>query len=111
MRKNSRHGPLTQALGLIVELRRRRFGMDYKEIIAHLGCSRRNMYRYLKALEDAGVKLHWGKEPGGSWQSGRHSWNRVIRLISVCGYKLTEHPQELRGGVSLQSSSGPLAAA
>jgi hypothetical protein len=40
-------------------------------------------------LERAGVKLEWKKEP----LSYPGVWHRLIRLVNVCGYKLTESPK------------------
>lgn len=86
-RKSRRHGPLVRALDLLSELASRRFGMDMGEIQDHLGVSRREAYRYLDALADAGVKIDKRKEPGGA--RGGFVWRWLYRLVDVRGMKFT----------------------
>jgi len=87
-RKSKRHSPLMRALDLLVELSSRRYGMDYAEIMSHLGTGRRNMYRYLDALERAGVKLERRREPIYGRAGGNS--NCLIRLVDIRGFKLTQ---------------------
>jgi len=71
-------------LRLLIELSSRRFGMDWQEIINLLETSRRNAYRYMKALEEAGVRIEKKWEP-----TGRTAPHRIFRLLEIRGHKLT----------------------
>lgn len=82
----SRGQNVARALDLIIELRNHRFGMDLDEIQLFLGVQRRTMYRYLSALEEAGVKLAKVRD----LHSRPPGWRRVIRLVDVRGFKLTQ---------------------
>ena len=84
-RKSARHSPLKRALDLLMELRARRFGMDYGEVEDHLGVSRREAIRYIQALEDAGIKLETRREIGD-----RGGLRKLFRLVDVRGYKLVD---------------------
>lgn len=49
--------PLVRALKLFVALCRSRFGLTILELLDEIECSRRTLYRYLGALEEAGVRI------------------------------------------------------
>lgn len=80
-KRHSHHG-IDLALDLLLELSRRRFGMDLNEIQAHTGVGYRQCFRVLHSLEAAGVKFEFKKQPG------RKGWERVVRLVNIRGSKL-----------------------
>lgn len=75
---------LARALGLLVALASKRFGMDMAEIKDELGVGRRAVYHYLDALARAGVEFDNRVQlsPGGRRQ-------RLIRLKNIQGFTLT----------------------
>lgn len=84
MRKSARHSPLIRALDLVLELSRLRFGMTLAEMVELLKTSRRNIYRYLDALQRAGVKFRKEK------LVGRRRWLWRWRLIDIRGRVLKD---------------------
>lgn len=82
---NRRHTSvaLVRCLKLIIELSRRRFGMDLEEVMETLGVVRRQMYRYLHSMEAAGVEFERAREIGPTGK-----WVRLIRLKSIQGHRL-----------------------
>lgn len=52
-----RYRPLVRALRIFVALCRTRFGLTIPQLLDEVECSRRTLYRYLDALQEAGVRI------------------------------------------------------
>ena len=64
VRSRARHAPLVRCLKLVRILSGRRYMPDVGDIASELECSRRTVFRYLVALEEAGFPLprRWKEE-------------------------------------------------
>lgn len=81
-----RHRQLTRCMDLLEEMAHRHFGMDHSEIAKCLGLSRRGMFRYMAALERAGVRFHKKKEYGNN---DGFAWRYIYKLVDIRGMKLS----------------------
>lgn len=59
------HGTLVRALKMYFALARSRFGMTVDDLRVEIDCTRRTVYRYLNALEQAGVEITTKREGNG----------------------------------------------
>lgn len=84
-RKSARHSPLKKALAVLVYLCEHRFGASLDELCAQARTKRRNVHRYILALNEAGVRIRntSGRGPGvrGNWRvEDRRGWATRIGL-------------------------------
>lgn len=56
-RSGPQYRPLVRALKIFVALCRTRFGLMIPQLLDEVECSRRTLYRYLDALQEAGVRI------------------------------------------------------
>lgn len=73
-------------MDLLEEMTHRHFPMDLNEISECLGLSRRATYRYIAALEMAGLRFLKKKEYGGLGE--KFVWRWIYKLVDIRGMKL-----------------------
>jgi biotin operon repressor len=71
LRKSGRHACLRRCLDLIKLFMANRFGLSFADIQSALGLSRREVHRYIKALQQAGVGIK-NVNPIGGRTPGRY---------------------------------------
>jgi predicted DNA-binding transcriptional regulator YafY len=84
-RKDRRHSPLKKALAILIYICDHRSGATLEDLIEKTGSKRRNVYRYLQALNDAGARIV-NISPSRRVKAvfrleGRKAWANRIALI------------------------------
>ncbi len=70
--KSERHRPLQRVLEMVKYLADHRFGAEIGELAKEMDMTPRNVYRYIRAMDEAGVDIE---------RSGRAQWEKSrIRL-------------------------------
>lgn len=86
MKKTARHGPLKAALKIMVYLSEHRFGATIHDLMQETGRGRRNIYRYLAALNEAGIEIQ-NCSPRGAGIIARFRivdrprWSRMLGIL------------------------------
>lgn len=85
MKKSSRHSPLKAALAILIYLAEHRFGATVGDLMEETGFKRRNIYRYIKALNEAGIEVVNCSPRGQGYRSkfrlaDRPRWGQMVGI-------------------------------
>lgn len=85
-RKNRRHGPVKKALAILRYLVEHRFGATIAELGEETDAKPRNVYRYIAALQEAGIRVRnvAGRGPGVKAKfrlEDRPSYARLLGIV------------------------------
>ncbi len=72
--KSERHRPLQRVLEMVKYLADHRFGAEIGELAKEMDMTPRNVYRYLRAMDEAGVGIE---------RSGRAQWEKFFSLLGM----------------------------
>jgi len=64
-RAEDRLAILTRGIEILRFVARNRFGVTISDIVTQFEMHRRTIYRYLDALQNAGIRIHKSRKPGG----------------------------------------------